>query len=298
MTDTIWSDVSEWQVPVNNAYPYPVLAVRSNDGTYRDRNFALNYAWAQTALNHGQLQALLIYLVYRTNWQADFATLQSVVGTPHPRSAVMIDVESWGGQIRGDQSAGINGVHQLASAWLGDARRVIGYGNVGDLNTLWPVKPAGIRLIIAAYGSNPDYPGKIGHQFTNGATVDHLLVPPFGYADVNSADGYDLAAFCAAIGLSGGAPVPPVVPPAPSTAGPDSIPDMAYGQTSPAIAHAQDWCNRTLASYSHLPVTGYYGDMTTAVIAEFQRRTGITGGDGRNIGPQTKTAMWTLGYRP
>jgi len=295
MTDTLWSDVSEWQVPVNNSYPYPVLAVRSNDGTYRDRNFALNYAWAQTALAHGQLRALIIYLVYRQNWQDDFNTLRSVVGTPHPRSAVMIDVESWGGQITGDQSAGINGVHRLASAWLGDPRRVIGYGNVGDLNALWPTKPVGVRLIIAAYGSNPDYPGKIGHQFTDGATVDHLLVPPFGYADVNSADGYTLDAFCATLGLDGS---PPDGPPAPPPPGPDSIPDMAYGQNSPAIGRLQDWCNRVFPAYSHLPVTGYYGDMTTAVIAEFQRRSGIAGGDGRNVGPKTKAALWTAGYRP
>jgi hypothetical protein len=55
---------------------------------------------------------------------------------------------------------------------------------VSDLNTLWPQKPPGIRLIVAAYGSNPGYPGKFAHQFT-----DHANTPPFGPSDLNSADG-------------------------------------------------------------------------------------------------------------
>jgi peptidoglycan hydrolase-like protein with peptidoglycan-binding domain len=298
--DTIWSDVSEWQCPVNDSYPYPVLAIRSNDGTYRDKDFTSNHAWARSALDAGRLKALLIYLVYRPNWSDELNTLESEVGSPHPRCAVMIDVESWGGQIRGDQSAGINNLYQGIGGWLGDCRRVIGYGNVGDLNGLWPHKPPGIRLIIAAYGSNPDYPGKLGHQFTDGQTADHLFVPPFGFADVNSADGYDVDAFCAAIGLAGGDPVVPgpLPPPPPPGAGPGSIPDMAFGQQNPQIAHLQSWCNAMFPAYSHLPVTGFYGPETTAVIAEFQRRMGITSGDGRNIGPRTKTALWGLGYRP
>lgn len=296
--DTLWSDVSEWQCPVNDSYPYPVLAIRSNDGTYRDRDFTTNHTWARGALDSGRLKALLVYLVYRPNWADELGTLRDVVGTPHPRCAVMIDVESWGGQIRGDQSGPINALYLGVGSWLGDARRVIGYGNVSDLNSLWPHKPPGIRLVIAAYGSNPDYPGKLGHQFTDGATADHLYVPPFGYADVNAADGYDIDAFCAAIGLGGGPPVVPVTPPQPP-AGPGSIPDMAYGQQGPAIAHLQAWCNAMFQSYSHIsPVNGRYGDQTTAVIAEFQRRVGIPGGDGRNVGPQTKAALWGLGYRP
>lgn len=87
-------------------------------------------------------------------------------------------------------------------------------------------------------------------------------------------------------------------PTPPFTPGPDSIPDMSFGQTSADIRHLQDWCNHELAAYSHLPVTGYYGLMTTAVIAEFQRRVGITNGDGRNVGKRTKAGLWALGYRP
>jgi hypothetical protein len=203
LRDVLWSDVSKYQTWVDDTYPYDVLAIRSNDGTYRDEKFPANLAWSKRALAAGKLRALIDYLVYRPNWQQTLDTIKAMVGTPHPRMAVMVDVESWSGQIKGDQSLGINNLVNGLAAWLGDNRKVIGYGNTGDLNSLWPHKPDGMRLIIAAYGSNPDYPGKLGHQFTDGATKDHLLVPPFGYADVNSADGYDIDSFCAALGIGG-----------------------------------------------------------------------------------------------
>lgn len=198
--DTMWSDVSEWQVPVDDSYPYQVLAVRSNDGTYRDRHFQANYRWACTALDSGRLKCLLIYLVYRPNWRDDLATLQSVIGQPHRRVAFMLDVESWGGQIQGDNSASINDLYRGITDWIGTPASVVGYGNTNDLDRLWPTRPTGLRLIIAAYDSNPNYPGKLAHQFTDGTVGGPLNVPPFGKADVNSADGYDIDAFCAALG--------------------------------------------------------------------------------------------------
>jgi hypothetical protein len=202
MPDVLWSDVSEWQVPVDDSYPFEVLAIRSNDGTYRDKDFAANYAWAKRALASGQLRALIIYMVYRPNWQDTLATTKAMVGTPGPQVAFMIDVESWGGQIKGDQSADVNALFRGLATWVGNPARVIGYGNVGDLNALWPTKPPGIRFIVAGYGSNPDYPGKLGHQFSNGV-IDAIPVAPFGAADLNSADGFDIDHFCAAIGIEG-----------------------------------------------------------------------------------------------
>lgn len=55
MTDTLFADVSEYQVPVNNSYPYRVLSIRVCDGTYRDRNFAHNYRWMRSAFDSGRL---------------------------------------------------------------------------------------------------------------------------------------------------------------------------------------------------------------------------------------------------
>ena len=45
VADTLYADVSEWQVGVNDSYPYRVLCIRSNDGTHRDRRWVNNYGW-------------------------------------------------------------------------------------------------------------------------------------------------------------------------------------------------------------------------------------------------------------
>jgi hypothetical protein len=204
--DTIYADVSEWQVPVNDRYQHRVLCIRSNDGDHRDRNWSMNYSWCQSRCDDGELDFFIAYFVWRRNWRQTVDTLKAMVGEPHPRMAVMIDVEGWGGQITGDQSEGINRAYWAVADWLGEPRRVIGYGNIGDLNRLWPVKPEGIRLVIAAYGTNPDYPGKVAHQYTDdhrygNATTLPNGAPPFGNCDMNSADGLTPAQFAAACGL-------------------------------------------------------------------------------------------------
>lgn len=85
-------------------------------------------------------------------------------------------------------------------------------------------------------------------------------------------------------------------PPAPDP-GPSSIPQVEYGQTNDTVMHLQAFMNEKYRSYSHLPVTGLYGDMTVAVIKEFQRRVGIVGADGRNCGPLTIAKLWEAGFR-
>lgn len=206
--DTLYADVSEWQPPVTDAYTdagYRVLCIRSNDGTYRDKDWASNYAWCRRQTDAGKLAFFIVYFVWRPNWQAAVDTLKSQIGQPHPKMAVMLDVESWGGQISGDQSAGINAAFEQIAAWLGDRRRVIGYGNTGDLNSLWRAKPDGVRLVVAGYGTNPSYPGKIAHQYTDGQGYGGGLpegAPPFGNCDMNSADGLTATAFAAALGIT------------------------------------------------------------------------------------------------
>lgn len=209
--DTLFADVSEWQRQVDDSYPYRVLTIRSNDGTYRDKNWAQNYAWCKASADSGRLAFFIVYFVWRPDWQNAVATLKSQIGQPHPKMAVMLDVESWEGQIRGNQSAGINAAFEDIAQWLGDRRRVIGYGNSGDLNALWPTKPAGVRLVVAGYGNNPEYPGKIAHQYTDGQGYGGGLpegAPPFGNCDMNSADGLTATEFAAALGITTGAPQP------------------------------------------------------------------------------------------
>lgn len=205
--DTLYADVSEWQVPVTDAYTdagYRVLCIRSNDGTYRDKKWANNYAWCKRAVADGRLAFFMVYFVWRPNWQAAVDTLKSQIGEPHPKMAVMLDVESWGGQIGGDQSDGINAAFEQIADWLGDRRRVIGYGNTGDLNSLWPRKPAGARLVVAGYGKLPTYPGMIAHQYTDGQGYGGGLpegAPPFGNCDMNAANGLTASAFARALGI-------------------------------------------------------------------------------------------------
>ncbi|MGH3644383.1 MAG: hypothetical protein ACRDUX_35815 [Mycobacterium sp.] len=211
--DTIYADVSEWQVPVDDRYPHRVLCIRSNDGDHRDRNWATNHPWCKRRCDVGDLDFFIVYFVWRRNWRRTVDTLVDMVGQPHPRMAVMIDVESWSGSITGDQSDGINRAHGAVADWLGERRRVIGYGNVGDLNRLWRVKPVGLRLVIAAYGNNPTYPGKVAHQYTdgkgygNGTTLPNGA-PPFGNCDMNSADGLNPLQFAAACGIQIDSPTP------------------------------------------------------------------------------------------
>lgn len=87
-----------------------------------------------------------------------------------------------------------------------------------------------------------------------------------------------------------------VAPPDP-VIGPSVIPFMNYGETSDAVKHLQTFMNRVYPAYSHLPVTGFYGDMTTQVIREFQRRVGIVGADGRNVGVLTRAKLFEAGFR-
>jgi len=204
VTDTLYADVSEWQRPVDDSYPYRVIAIRSNDGTYRDKNWASNYAWCKRRCDENALVFFIVYFVWRQNWQQTVDTLKNLVGQPHPRMAVMIDVESWQGQIIGNQSDGLNNAYRAVADWLGDRRRVIAYGNRGDLNSLWPYKPVGLRIVLASYGSNPGYPGKIAHQYTNGEGYGGGLpevCPPFGKCCMDSADGLTPEQYATACGI-------------------------------------------------------------------------------------------------
>lgn len=205
--DSLFADVSEFQCPVDDSYPHQILSLRSNDGTYQDKNFAANYRWAAAAADAGKLACFIVYMYWRPNWQDTINThMQMVksVGGPHPKMITMLDVES-GGNPDNDQSAGINATFQAAANWLGDPRKVIGYANTGDFGTMWPSRPAGLRVIGAGYGSNPMLPGQIAHQYTDGQS-DYgqglpFTCPPFGSCDMNCADGLSPQQFAAACGI-------------------------------------------------------------------------------------------------
>lgn len=221
MTDTLFADVSEWQVPVDDSYPYKVLSIRVSDGTYVDHKFAHNYAWMRRALDDGRLTFGIVYTYVRpSNWKANAQTVIQQIeanGGLHPRVCLMLDVEN-GGNGRYDFSDAINSIYYELADYAGNKARIIGYGNVSDLNVCWPRKPEGIRLIVAGYGGNPSYPGKVAHQYTDGQGYGGGLpegCPPFGNCDMNSADGLSPNDFAVACGVAGKEPeVPQSNPPA------------------------------------------------------------------------------------
>ena len=61
MTDTLFADISEFQVPLNNSYPYQVLSIRVCDGTYQDHYFAATYVWMRGALGSGRVTFRIAY---------------------------------------------------------------------------------------------------------------------------------------------------------------------------------------------------------------------------------------------
>jgi hypothetical protein len=227
VTDTLWSDVSEFQVPASNAYPYHFICFRSNDGTYEDHHFVQNIAWARGAVHAGKLWGFMVYYFYRPGVNGA-GVLMSRVGKPDADMAVMIDVEGAGGQVSGNQSNAINAQHDQLGKWLGNPSRVVGYGNTSDLNALWPSKPRGLRIVVAAYGSNPGYPGKFAHQFT-----DRQNTAPFGPSDFNSADGMSASDLQKMYGFTQPKPPPP---PAAS-----NVHTFTGGETMWDVAHSRGY---------------------------------------------------------
>lgn len=242
VTDTLFADVSEFQTPVTQDYinaGYRVLSIRSNDGTYLDGNFANNYQFCVNAVNSGAFDFFFVYYYWRTGGTGVNTHMAQVNGQggPHPQMVSMIDLESGGNPIQ-DWSSTLNGEVVTLGNWLGNQQRVIGYANSGDLlgslttTGMWLTRPPGLRLIGAGYGANPNLPGQIAHQYTDGNGYGGGLpegAPPWATCDMNSADGLSSQEFASALGV--GAPVapPPVVIPPPVTSPPStgSVPPVS-----------------------------------------------------------------------
>jgi peptidoglycan hydrolase-like protein with peptidoglycan-binding domain len=175
---------------------------------------------------------------------------------------------------------------------------VIGYGNTSDLATLWPNKPAGLRLVIAAYGSKPSYAGMFGHQYTDSGSCG-----PFGTCDLNSADGMSQQDLEAMFGFSGAAvpasrtPVPTAPAfPYPATdylgAPSSSDPHCHSGQSgAPDSGHVTTWQEQMAARGWTITADGQYGSQSQSVCRQFQQQVGLSV-DGL-VGSKTWQASWT-----
>lgn len=206
MTDSLFADVSYFQNPVDDSYPYEIFSFRSNDGTFRDPNFEHNYRWACAAADSGKIACFIVYLYVRTNAATTSQThidMVNALGGPHPKMISMLDVES-GGNPGGDGSDWINKTYWPIADWLGNAKRVIGYANASDFSSMWRTRPDGLRVVGAGYGRNPNLAGQIAHQYTDGQGYGNGLpegCPPFGNCDMNAANGLSPQDFAAACGI-------------------------------------------------------------------------------------------------
>ncbi|MBM7365683.1 hypothetical protein [Gordonia hydrophobica] len=206
MTDTLFADISEWQPPLDDSYPYSWLSIRSNDGTYRDRRWSHNWDTARRWLDSGRLRGVIVYVVYRSNWRDCLDVHRAMQSENRPDVVSMVDVESWGGQLVGDHSDGINRLVWGIGDWRGPRidgrpRRVIGYWNPSADPGLWRDRPP-IGFIVPSYGRSPRFSAQvqdvrrrmIAHQYTDG-TIGCGGALPCGYGtvrcDMNSANGRD-----------------------------------------------------------------------------------------------------------
>jgi hypothetical protein len=221
VTDTLFADVSEWQTYVDDSYTdagYRFISIRSNDGTYRDRKFRENYDWCRRSVDAGRLDGFIVYFVYRPNWADTLQTFVDSIGSGHEGLAAMLDVESWGDQIFGDNSDSINRLWWGTREHLGgDTPRVISYLNPND-HHIW-LDRAPTKFVVPSYGrtpvfSRPGWPdlsdierGMIAHQYTDGQGYGGGLpegAPPFGRCDMNSANGLSSKELAAACGIGTG----------------------------------------------------------------------------------------------
>jgi hypothetical protein len=79
-------------------------------------------------------------------------------------------------------------------------------------------------------------------------------------------------------------------------------PVLKEGDQNATVQKVQKFMNRTFPLYSHLETTSkIYGPETSKVIAEFQRRAGVSGAGvsaaGKRIGPPTWAALEFYGFR-
>lgn len=190
VTRTVSPDVSEFQPPADMSMDKPWFIFRESDGDYIDHNFGTNLAVAKQLSAAGRIAGYCAYHVYEPAPVAtQRARAERLVGHLDGHGVPEIDVETWGGKITGDHSGLINSYRGRCQELLSSTRNVV-YGNWGDLSAVYPNRPSGTALIVAAYGPNlPTHPDQLGVQYTDGQLSWGLppglpaATPPFGACD-------------------------------------------------------------------------------------------------------------------
>jgi hypothetical protein len=229
----VFPDTSEFQRPVDASFNRDVLSFRVMFGNgYLDPKFLANANEVAKLYSAGKISGAILYTVYLGNQSvaSQYAATWKAIGPTAPPwlLGIMIDVERWGGQsyaISGNHSTQLNQLFGMHAHKMGHWNGCIGYGNSGDLASIWPQRDPRCHVIVASYGASLTYKsvrGAIGQQYTDGQTkwgVPSGLptsTPPFGSCDHNVLPGFkDGAALRASMRPAAAKPVAkPVAKPA------------------------------------------------------------------------------------
>jgi hypothetical protein len=209
---TNWADVSQYQGrPVDSTYPHSIFCFRTNSGDQEDELVGENAAAALKGLEANRASIVMPYYFFKpgeANCDLHREVLQDSGLWLHPHTVTMVDVESAGGTIVGDQSTEVNDEVNRIRGWYGDMRRVCGYFNPNADGSLWVRRPYGLPLIIPQYNGRPGDLTAVrdevvrreafAHQWTDKATD----VPPWSGQPVDlNWSPYSIAELAALFGM-------------------------------------------------------------------------------------------------
>lgn len=146
-----WADISEFQPPVDKTYPYATLAYRLDTGWRIDNHAKANHATSEKMKSIGARIGYVVFIPGQT--KAILQRLKNNFGNGDPGIAIMDDMES-GKDFAGpgNHSIEANDFHDELAAWTNnDMNRQLGYANAYDWASLWKVRPAGMKRVLADY---------------------------------------------------------------------------------------------------------------------------------------------------
>ena len=228
---------------------------------------------------------------------AEVVELAAVAGLELAAAATMLEKESSGGHnIFGHDNVETGGFYVKGAEVTEDAylrykahRAQFGAQGVGPTQLTWPA----FQDRADARGGCFDWRVNITVGFDILAGYIKAQGAHNGFLAYNGTEDYAIDAVeKLAVWRSRLGGTPPVTPYV------DREP-LREGDTGPAVTALQKWLNATFPAYSHIDLGPQrYGPQTVAVIAEFQRRAGVTGpdADGRTVGPRTWAALEHYGY--
>ncbi len=186
----LFTNTSYLDGPLDERYPFGVVALRLVTGAEEDPIARQNLQTAAELVERGRLLAVLGCVAYRPGDQlapteAFRAAVVTALGDVPPWLAAMIEVESGPEPVSGDRSAELSELYLRLAGLLGhDGRRVVASSTPSGLAQHWPDRPGGLATVLASQRVfPPPAPDLLAWQYTNGfVAVDGLPTasPPFG----------------------------------------------------------------------------------------------------------------------